>query len=177
MHDSTNPCYGLGVMALIHGIYGATILKLQDQPPIGQISPLSAPTVIDDYFFAIYFNRAILSTMNLGGLSRKSFDFNSILNIHILVVSFVYSSKMTASDTALPRFSRDIQGLEQSLTSFDLPGVNRGILESLFRGKSGAIEPGPMRELAVSDQEVLKAKESEGDRKNIVMKKYVTCSL
>lgn len=67
----------------MYGIYGVTILKLQDQPPTDQLSPLSAPTVIDDYFFAIYFNRAILSTMDLGGLNRNSFDFNSILNIHI----------------------------------------------------------------------------------------------
>ena len=57
-------------MILMYGIYGVNILKLQDQPPTDQLSPLSTPTVIDDYFFAIYFNRAILSTMDLAGLSR-----------------------------------------------------------------------------------------------------------
>lgn len=64
-------------MILIYGIYGVTILKLQDQPPIDQLSPLSAPTMIDDYSLAIYFNNAILSTVDLGGLSRNSFDFKS----------------------------------------------------------------------------------------------------
>ncbi|KAI1834896.1 hypothetical protein DTO013E5_4712 [Penicillium roqueforti] len=87
------------------------------------------------------------------------------------VASFIHSFKISASDTTFPRFSRDVQGLKKFLTSFELSGVNCGILDSLFHRKSGAIEPRPMRELTVSEQKMLKVKESEGDRKNIVIKK------
>ncbi|CAG8081516.1 unnamed protein product [Penicillium salamii] len=118
-----------------------------------------------------------LTNLYYGGKSTIEFrqapaskDEKSCLPWVEFVASFVHSSKMSASDTT-SRFSRDVQGLKRFLTRFELSGVNHGILESLFYGKSGAIEPRPMRELTVSEQEMLKVKESEDDRKNIVLKK------
>ncbi|KAJ5404866.1 amidoligase enzyme-domain-containing protein [Penicillium sp. CMV-2018d] len=87
------------------------------------------------------------------------------------VASFVNSSKMMSSDRNISRFSRDVQGLRRILTSFGVSGSNRGILESLFRGKSGYINPSPVRALVTAEQETLKAKEDEGNAKNLVMKK------
>ncbi|KAJ6138445.1 amidoligase enzyme-domain-containing protein [Penicillium samsonianum] len=87
------------------------------------------------------------------------------------VASFVNSSKMMSSDRNISRFSRDVQGLRRFLTSFGVSGSNRGILESLFRGKSGYINPSPVRALVTAEQETLKAKEDEGNAKNLVMKK------
>lgn len=74
------------------------------------------------------------------------------------VASFVNSSKMMSSDRNISRFSRDVQGLRRFLTSFGVSGSNRGILESLFRGKSGYINPSPVRALVTAEQETLKAK-------------------
>lgn len=59
---------------------------------------------------------------------------------------FCLSSKMSASDTTFPRFSRDVQGLKKFLISFELSGINCGILEPLFHRKSGANTPVPYTE-------------------------------
>ncbi|KAJ5941793.1 hypothetical protein N7516_001961 [Penicillium verrucosum] len=99
-----------------------------------------------------------LSNLYYGGKTTIEFrqapaskDEKSCLPWVEFVASFIHSSKMSASDAMFPRFTRDVQGLKKVLTSFELSGVNRGILESLFYRKSGAIEPRPMRELTVSE--------------------------
>ncbi|KAJ5091280.1 amidoligase enzyme-domain-containing protein [Penicillium alfredii] len=87
------------------------------------------------------------------------------------IASFINSCKIVASDRTIGPFSRDVKGLRRFLTNFQLAGFNRGILESLFWGKSGYIAPSPMRELTMAEEEELRSKESKEGTKSQVMRK------
>lgn len=83
------------------------------------------------------------------------------------VVSFVHAANMSK----LQGFSQDIEGQRSYITANEVPGLDIGILKSLFHGKTGSIYPIRVPPLSEYEKKLLAEKEKEHLEKNFIIKK------
>ncbi|EZF30724.1 hypothetical protein H101_05650 [Trichophyton interdigitale H6] len=88
------------------------------------------------------------------------------------VVRFINSARNIGTRWGLSQYRRDVLGLHKFLCDYPVPNSNPGLLEPLFAGKTGVLEPQRLGQLTPEQARRLRDKDDEAKNKNTIKEKW-----
>ncbi|OAL72652.1 hypothetical protein A7D00_3654 [Trichophyton violaceum] len=88
------------------------------------------------------------------------------------VVRFINSARNIGTRWGLSQYRRDVLGLHKFLCDYPVPNSNPNLLEPLFAGKTGVLEPRRLGQLTPEQARRLRDKDDEAKNKNTIKEKW-----